>query len=178
MLYRSIIVTDKWQSQKWGNINQSRYYQQKIKSTWCLSVATFKMQSEMGTSSSWQVLFIFDNSRCALLKSLWSLGFLKIETSSVSACIWETCTRRVTWANTDGPCEYKMSWQCTYLTKSEFLFVCFAADQSLFFQRTALADVARAESSQLLGGSRSRLASRGSRRFYCVATLQSVCHSS
>ena len=29
MLYRNIIVTDKWQSQKWGNINQSRYYQQK-----------------------------------------------------------------------------------------------------------------------------------------------------
>ena len=55
----------------------------------------------MGTSSSWQVSFIFHISRCALLKSLWSYGFLKIETSSVSACIWETCISRVTWSNTD-----------------------------------------------------------------------------
>ena len=37
--------------------------------------------------------------------------------------IWESCISRMTWVNTDGPCEYNISWQYTSTNPSFCLFV-------------------------------------------------------
>ena len=82
------------------------------------------MQSEMGTSSSWQVSFISDISRCTLLKSLLVIwAFESWNFLSFCLHIWESCISRVTWVNTDGPCEYNISWQYFSTNPSFCLFV-------------------------------------------------------
>ena len=169
MLYQNIIVTDKWQSQKWGKISQRRHYQQK-------KTNQFNVWVLLLSNAVWNGYLI----KLASIVYIWylfgHLGFWKLKVpqfllAHMGELHQQSDLGKYGWT-------LRVQYILTiFLHKSEFLFVCFAADQSLFFHRTALADVARAESSQLLGGSRSRLATSPSRRFYCVATLQSVCHS-
>lgn len=87
----------------------------------------FQMQSEMGTSSSWQVSFISD-----IYLVIWAFENWKF----LSFClhIWESCISRVTWVNTDGPCEYNISWQYFSTNPSFCLFVLLRIRVSSFIE--------------------------------------------